>query len=191
MDWDAFANSPVRFRISGFNGRTGETVHWGREHIKTFADFQIRARASSTLPVFMPAVEIDGDHWFDGAFGPTGGIPIDSAEQDGFDRFLFVLTRTRRYTKHAGRFGWYLKRTFADYPALVESIITRHVRYNETRERIFELERQGKAYIWAPDSVTISNGNRRPKSLNKAYLQGLQQARKEMPAIREFLGKAP
>lgn len=192
MDWDVFNQSPVRYRISGFNGRTGITKHWGKEDIHTPEDFLLRARASSTLPVFMPAVEIDGEPWFDGAFGPTGGIPIDAAQQDGFDRFLVIMTRTRMYRKSAaGRATWLLRHTHKQFPALLESMKDRHIRYNETRDYLFELERQGKAYLFIPEFMKINNQDRNPVKLSLAYQEGLAQARREMPAIREFLGLPP
>lgn len=188
LDWNYFQRSPVQYRVSGFNARTGEAKHWGREDIHTPQDFFIRAQASSTLPFFMPPVEIDGDPWFDGAFGPTGGIPIDSAIEDGFKKFLVIQTRTRSYRKKPGHVDWGVRRMFRKYPALVDSIITRHDRYNEVREQIFELERQGRAYVFAPRSMRITNGDRNLRRLLSAYEAGLAQAREEMPAIKRFLG---
>ena len=189
MDWEIFNNSPVQYRISGFNALTGETKHWGRESIHSPEDFLIRARASSSLPVFMPATVVDGQPWFDGAFGPTGGIPIDAAMQDDYDRFLVIMTRTRMYRKSAaGRALWLLRRTHGHYPALLDSIADRHVRYNETRDYLFELEKQGKAYLFIPEIMNISNQDRNPVKLSLAYQEGLEQARREMPAIKEFLG---
>lgn len=188
LDWDMFQANPVQYRISGFNGITGETRHWGREDIHSPQDFVLRAQASSTLPFFMPPVEIDGEPWFDGAFGPTGGIPIDSALEDDHERFLVVLTRTRNYRKQPNRMGPVVKRLFRKYPALVESILTRHERYNHYHDLLFELERQGKAYLFIPETMAIGNGDRNVKRLSLTYKQGLDQARREMPAIKEFLG---
>lgn len=188
MNWRAFQASPVRYRMTAFDGVSGETRHWGRADVHSARDFLQRCRASSSLPLLMPPVELDGKVWFDGAFGPTGGIPIDSAIADGFDRFLIVMTRTRPYTKAAAKSSWYLSRLLKAYPALVESFATRHTRYNQTREQIFELERAGQAYVWAPRCVRITNGNRHKGPLTRAYQAGLAQAREEMPRIREFLG---
>lgn len=188
LDWPYFEASPVQFRMSGFNARTGTVTHWGRSDITSPQEFALRAQASATLPFFMPPTFIDGEPWFDGAFGPTGGIPIDSAEEDGFERFVVVMTRTRNYRKNRGQVNWAVKRLFRKYPALAESIITRHARYNETRERIFEMEREGRAYVFAPEYMSIGNGDRNLRHLLSAYRAGLDQARAEMPRIREFLG---
>ena len=61
-------------------------------------------------------------------------------------------------------------------------------RYNETRERLFEMERQGRAYLFVPESMPVSNGERSVAKLAAAHELGLAQVRREMPAIREFLG---
>lgn len=188
LDWDTFQSNPVDYRISGFNGFTGDTQHWGREHIHSPQDFFLRAQASSTLPFFMPPVWIDGQPWFDGAFGPTGGIPIDSAIADGYSKFLVVLTRTRNYRKQANRLGPLVRRYFRKYPALADSILTRHERYNHFHDLLFDLEAQGRAYLFIPEKMQITNGDRNAQRLSLTYKQGLEQARREMPAIKDFLG---
>lgn len=187
-DWDAIKASPGNFRISGFNGRSGETVHWSREDMNGLDDFLRHARASASLPIVMPPTKIGTETYFDGAFGSTGGIPVDSAiEMEGFDRFLVVMTRTRSYRKSASRFTWFVKKAFPQYPALAQSMLDRHARYNRTRDWIFEQERRGKAYIFAPHRMPLGNGTRKLNELAETYEAGLAQAREEMPLIRRFL----
>ncbi|AWT27292.1 hypothetical protein Csp1_25440 [Corynebacterium provencense] len=187
-DWNAIRSNPGDFRISGFNGQTGETVHWSREDMHGLDDFLLHARASASLPVLMPPTRIGGDAYFDGAFGPTGGIPVDAArEKEGFERLLVIMTRTRSYRKGPSRFTWAVKRMFPQYPALIESMHDRHVRYNRTRDWIFEQERLGRAYIFAPHRMPLGNGTRKLNELAETYEAGLAQAREEMPLIRRFL----
>lgn len=188
-DWTAMSANPGNFRISGFNGRTGDTVHWSREDMTGLDDFLLHARASASLPVLMPPTRIGGEVYFDGAFGPTGGIPVDSArEMAGFDRFLVIMTRTRSYRKGPTRFGWAVNRILPKYPAVVESMRDRHTRYNVTRDWIFDQERLGRAYIFAPHRMPLGNGTRKLSELTESYAAGLRQAREEMPLIRKFLG---
>ncbi len=188
-DWPAILRSPGDFRISGFNAKTGETVHWSREDMNGADDFMRHARASAALPVVMPPARLGKDVYFDGAFGPTGGIPIDSAiEMEHFDRFVVIMTRTRSYRKGPTRFLWAVKRMFPQYPELIRSMADRHVRYNRTRDWIFEQERLGRAYIFAPHRMPLGNGTRSLKVLTETYEAGLRQAREEMPRIRRFLG---
>ena len=188
-DWEAIRTSFGNFRISGFNGRTGETVHWAREDMSGLNDFLRHARASASLPVVMPPTKIGTEVYFDGAFGTTGGVPVDSAiEMEGFDRFLVIMTRTRSYRKSQTRLSWFVKRAFPQYPALAQSMMDRHARYNRTRDWLFEQERLGKAYIFAPHRMPIGNGTRKLNELAETYEAGLAQAREEMPLIKRFLG---
>ena len=117
-----------------------------------------------------------------------GGIPLTAAEDAGFEKVLVVLTRERGYVKRPERFPSFYQRTFRRYPAVADGLLTRWRRYNATRERLFEMERQGRAYLFVPATMPISNGERSVAKLAAAHELGLDQVRREMPAIRAFLG---
>ena len=188
LDWDTFAANPARFRIGAFDCEAGDVVYWGRDDVVELRDLMVRVRASSTMPVVMPPVTIDGRVYVDGALGPTGGIALDAARADGLDRFLVVLTQRRDYVKKPLGNAWVYRRHFRRYPAVVDALTKRHQRYNATREELFALEREGRAYVFAPEYMPISNGERDLGRLRATYAVGLEQARRELPAIREFLG---
>jgi len=188
FDWDTFQANPARFRIGGFNASTGTQVYWGREDITDIHDLMIRIQASSTMPVLMPPVTIDGEVYVDGALGPAGGIPLDAARADGYGKFLAVLTRERSYRKGPQSGEWFFRRHFRRFPAVTEALIARPERYNATREELFELERAGRAYLFVPDRMPVGNGERNVAKLSVTHRAGLAQARRELPAIREFLG---
>lgn len=73
--------------------RDGRMFYWGRDELQPKLQLMRKVRASSTMPLLMPITEIDGDDFVDGALGPTGGIALDAAQQDSFDKFLVVFTR--------------------------------------------------------------------------------------------------
>lgn len=62
------------------------------------------------------------------------------------------------------------------------------MRYNETRERTFALEAEGRAHVFAPERMPVDNGTRDLSRLAAAHRMGLSQSRRELPAIREFVG---
>ncbi|MFC7400728.1 patatin family protein [Citricoccus sp. GCM10030269] len=186
--WETFRDNPATMRLGAFDAESGEAVWWGREDTPTLADLMVRVRASSTMPVLMPPVQLDGRTYVDGALGPDGGIPLSAAEDAGHDRFLAVLTRERDYVKTPERFPAFYQRYFRKHPAIAEALITRWRRYNETRERLFELEREGRAYLFVPETMPVSNGEKDVRKLAAAHEMGLAQARRELPALREFLG---
>ena len=187
-NWQAFQQNPADFRIGGFDIESGDTVWWGREHTRELPDLMRRVRASSTMPIVMPPVAIHGRTYVDGALGTDGGVPITVTEDLGYERFLIVLTRERQYRKEPEKFPAFYRTYFRKYPAVADALLTRWWRYNQTRDKLFELERAGKAYLFIPDVMPVANGERNVAKLNAAHRLGLEQARREMPAIKEFLG---
>ncbi len=187
-DWEAYLANDTTFKIGSFDCSTGQTVYWGREDIADNADFIARCQASSSMPIIMPMVELDGTAYLDGAIGNTGGFALDAARADGYERFIVVMTRPRGYRKGPMRVPVAVyQKIFKKYPAVVEAITKRPERYNATLDELEQLESQGKAYLYYPDTMPVSNGERNAVRIQAAYEEGLQQARRDLPAIQEFL----
>lgn len=186
--WDTFAANPAELAIGGFNATTGETIYWGRADATTLDDLMIRVRASSTMPILMPLVTIDGQVYADGALGHSGGIPLEAAQAAGYSRFLVVLTQERSYVKVPDGNERVLRRYFRNLPTIPNAIHERPARYNAVREEIFALEAAGQAHVFMPEHMTVNTGERSLDKLNASYAAGLAQARRELPAIKDFLG---
>jgi len=188
FDWDAFEASPGDMRIVGFDVESGEEVIWSKKDTPRIEDLMVRVRASSTMPGLMPPVHLDGHVYVDGAMGDDGGIALSQAQREGFEKFVIVLTQERGYKKVPQRFPAVFRGIFRKYPALADALLTRWKRYNETRERIFELEAEGKAHVFAPERMPVDNSTRNLSQLAAAHRLGLSQSRHELPALREFVG---
>lgn len=187
FDWETFTGNPAQFRIGAFNVRSGRTVYWGREDISDMSDLLIRTQASSSIPVLMPPVSIDGEIYVDGALGPTGGFAIDAARRDGFSRFVVVFSQERDFIKGPHRHIWYVEQQFRRYPAVARAIRHRAANYNRTREQLLALEAQGQAYLFFPEYMPVGTTERRIPILRQSHEAGLAQARRELPAIQEFI----
>jgi len=188
FDWARFTANPARVRIGAVKARSGETVYWGRDDLVDLPALMRRVRASSTMPILMPMPVIDGEPYVDGALGSSGGIALDAAQADGFTRFFVVLTRPRGYRKLPERRPGFYRRYFRDHPAVAEAIVTRHERYNATLDELEELERQGRAYLFAPVDLRISNSEKRVDRLAATFNAGRIQAAGEVRRWKEFLG---
>lgn len=186
--WDTFAANPAALSITALRCGDGATVHWGRDDVPTLADLMVRVQASSTMPVVMPPVEIDGEVYVDGALGETGGFALDAARAAGYTKFFVVLTQVRGYRKRPLPTPWFYRNHFRRYPAVADALLTRWLRYNATKEELFDLERSGSAYLFVPEEMPVGNGERSVAKLNASHVLGLAQARRELPAWREFLG---
>ena len=190
FNMDTFLANPATTRVATFNATRGEERWFSKEEMSTLDTLGPIVRASSTLPILMPPVEIDGDTYVDGALGPNGGLPFDQPMREGYRKLLVVLTRPRDYVKAPmpASVGALLRTAYHQFPSVFEGVAQRPDRYNAGRRFLFELEERGQAYVFAPDNLWINNTESRRERLEATYRAGLVQAVREMPAIKAFLG---
>lgn len=184
----AAAMSGVTVRIGSFRCDTGEEVYWGAPDMPDLAALQVRCQASSSMPVLMPEVEVDGVAYLDGAIGPTGGFATDAAAADGYERMLVVCTRPVGYRKPAERHPAVYRRLFRRWPAVAEGIIHRPENYNRTLDELADGVAAGRVYLYQPTQMPIVNGELRYDRVVSAYEAGLVQARAELGEILAFMG---
>lgn len=190
FDLETFHRNPATVRIGVYDATAGHDLWFGKEDMQTHEDIARIARASSTLPVIMPAQEVDGHVLFDGALSRNGGIPLDAPMYEGYTKFFAILTQPRDYYKpphgHKGQIA--LRMAYPGMPELYRAALLRPSRYNAARKKLFELEAQGRAYIFTPDTMPISRSTFDRERLEEAFRLGEEQVEREMPAIRRFLG---
>lgn len=188
-DFDSFRRNPAQMAIQSFDAQTGQTVVWDKEDMGTLEDLMVRVRASSTLPVVMPAVRLDGHTFYDGGLGRGGGIPLDLALDAGYQYVFAVLTRPRGYRKSQPDLTQRLVAgLYRRLPYVREALLTRYRRYNETLERLEDMARDGRAYIVYADDMSVDSGTTDLARLRKNYEMGYAQAQRELPAWLEWLG---
>lgn len=188
-DFDTFRDTGTRARIGTFRCSDGATVFWNEDDVATMSDLMRMVRSSSTMPVWMPPVLIDGEYYVDGALGRDGGIPLSAAREAGFERFLVVLTQPRGYRKTPPqRLTPFYRSYFRRFPAVGQALQHRWALYNETLDEIEALEESGRAVVFRPERVTIRSYERRVDRLAEAYVRGREQARGEVDTWLEFCG---
>ena len=175
-------------RINAFDAASGTEGVWTQDDVPRVEDLMIRVRASATMPGLMPPGHLDGHVYVEGAMGPDGGIALSQAQAEGFEKFVIILTQERGYRKEPQRFPAVYRGIFRRYPAVADALLTRWTRYNETRERVFALEEEGRAHVFAPEIMPVANSTRDLSRLAAAHRMGLSQSRRELPALREFVG---
>ena len=70
------------------NAETGEAEY--KDTKKMDEKYSI-LRATCAMPMFFPAIEVDGQKYYDG--GIADPVPVDKAMQDGCDKLVIVLTQ--------------------------------------------------------------------------------------------------
>lgn len=142
-------------------------------------------RASTSMPLVTPPVELGGRLYLDG--GIADSVPVERAlEHDGFDRAVVVLTQHRAYQKGPYELMRPARARYGDYPYFLDALETRPERYNAQREHIWAYEQEGRALVVAPpEPVEVGHVERDPEKLLSLYIQGRQEAMRSLAQIRD------
>ena len=109
-------------------------------------------QATCSLPLLFPISWIHDCPYLDG--GCADPIPWKHALEQGCDRLVVVLTRERDYQRKSSQSqASLLKKTFHDYPNFLETMAERAEAYNQSREELFQLEKEGKVLLITPTST--------------------------------------
>ena len=183
FDFETFYKAPCDFLIGATNCKTGKPVYFGKEDL---GDKFQALRASASLPMISPIVKYKGYELLDG--GISDSIPIRKSIQDGNTRNIIVLTRNRGYRKSPGKFTGFLKRTYRNYPLLLETMMNRYKNYNETLDYIEQLEQENKAVVIRPSrELEVGRLEKDPKKLYELLRNGYADADKSYEKIMEFV----
>ena len=168
--------------------------------VRSFPEDIDLVRASASLPTVSRLVEIGGHRYLDG--GTTDSIPYAAAmglpgapEVEGrprTDRALVVLTQDRGFVREQAGSGEQIalrSHRYDRYPYYLEALRTRAERYNEQRERLWELEREGRCLVVAPEEpVVVGSSTRDGETLLSLYVSGRRQALERIAEIEAFVG---
>lgn len=182
FDYDKFKNSRSRLIAVATDCNTGKASY---HQIKDMRTDDVYVRASSSIPLVSPIVEINGRLLVDG--GPSDSIPVQYSVDSGFDRHVIVLTRHDGYFKRKNRLYPVCKLALRKYPKLADTIKTRHINYNSSLQLAAQLEKENKAVIIRPkEHVDVSRFEKNPDNLRNLYNIGYHDAEKKLKAILEL-----
>lgn len=184
FDYEAFARRRSRYMVVATDVVFGTASYL---EVRSLPEDIDRVRASASLPVLSRIVEVGEERLLDG--GTADSVPVERALEEGVRRLVVVLTQDRGYVKH----GPYelqplADRRYSDFPYYLEALRTRAARYNEQRERIWELERAGTAVVVTPsEPVHVgSTSGADGEGLLRLYLDGRRQATAALDSIHSL-----
>lgn len=188
FDYETFFNSPTIFKACVTDSGTGQPVYFEKSDAKAKGkEFMNKIlRASSSLPIISPPVEINGKLYFDG--GIVDSIPLDKSIEDGNKYNVVILTRNECYHKEEQKLGLYSKTYLKKYPKVLNAIKRRHLKYNITLEKIKTLEGEGFVYVFRPiDLITVDRLEKDTSKLNQLYERGYVETMAQMNDFRNWL----
>ncbi|MGI5895056.1 MAG: patatin-like phospholipase family protein [Candidatus Merdivicinus sp.] len=174
FDYETFLKTKCEFYAGVTDVATGKPAYFGVEAMNHDATV---LRASSAIPVFSPIVEFRGRKFLDG--GTSDPIPVKKALADGCDSLVIVLTQHRGYVKSPEKFRQVYKHLYGKYPEMVATLDRRHQVYNDAKKLAFELEKEGKAIVIAPEEpVGLDRFEKDLRKLRALYEKGYNQAKR-------------
>ncbi len=180
LDYDAMMNNPCGFEIVATNAATGRAIYFNKmEMERNHYDF---FKASCCVPALDRPYFIGKIPCYDG--GLADPVPYKRVFRAGCDKVVVILTKPRDTVRNSGKDRVLAVTIAHDYPKAADAWIARSETYNRSVEELFELEKEGKALIIAPEDIgglkTLSQDH---GALEDLYRQGLRAA----DAIPAFL----
>lgn len=181
FDREAFERSPMKFYVTCTNVETGQAEYIHMENMNEIGYL----RASASMPLVSQIVEAGGKKLLDG--GVADSIPVEAFRKMGYEKNVVVLTRPDGYRKKPSNMGL-VKTVYRKYPAFIEAMEQRYIRYNQTLEEISRLEAEGELLVIRPSrDPDIGRMEKRPAKVQEVYRLGYTDAMKKMEQVKTFL----
>ena len=146
FDFDTYFASPQTCELVVTNCETGRAEYLDdRENKERLLAI---GRASSSMPIACPMVEIDGNEYVDG--GVADSIPLHHAIEQGCTKMVVILSNPRNFVKKPEAHRPLYKHMLHKYPKTIQSIDNRHINYQASIDLASRLEKEGYVFIFAP-----------------------------------------
>lgn len=185
FDYETFASYPGKMEAVVTNLNTGKADYL--EIPRDAKSSSMVLQASCALPLMFPVFHIGGEPCLDG--GVADGIPFERALQQGCDKLIVVLTKPRDYVRKPDAALKIICHKYRDYPQFCQTMGQRADIYNESKRKLFELEKAGRVLVFAPETTRgVSRTERNVEKLRMLWADGFQQAADRIEEIRAYLG---
>ena len=162
FDFDTFFQSDIECEMVVTNCQTGDAEYMSEKHDRQrLMDI---GRASSSIPIASPMVEIDGVPYLDG--GIADSIPLIHAMEKGTP--LYVAA-------------------FRHYPEFLNTLYNRYRNYNRTLELLEKWEREGHIFVIRPEEPTVGRAEANKEKLQAFYQHGYDVMKDHYEELQAYL----
>lgn len=187
FDFETYFNSEINCQIVTTNCLTGKA-----EYMTEDSDndrLMKLCRASSSMPLLTPIVNIDNVPYLDG--GLADSVPIRRAQQMENEKIVVILTKNQCYRKSvlSPTMQRVYKRAYKSYPNLIRTIFRRSFEYNKTMNYLDQLEKRGEIFILRPQVKPVSRLERNKETLHAFYEHGYKYTERKFDDLMEYLEK--
>lgn len=184
LDFPTLQNNPAEYEIVVTNALTGKAEYFGKETMVQ-DDYRL-IMASSAIPVACRPVELNAVPYFDG--GLSDAIPVSRALEKGCDRLVVILSKMRDYVRKPQGMRFLYTIRCRQYPQVISLIDHRHIAYNQNLQEVFALEREGKAFVFAPSRpIHVGTYSMNEQSERDLYALGMEDFNQQKDALAAFM----
>lgn len=186
LDFKALMKNPTEFELVATDAQTGKAVYFDKGIMRQ--DDYRAIMASSAIPAACRPIQINHHAYFDG--GISDAIPVERALEKGCDKLVVILSKPRNFIKKPEDHKKIYSLLCARYPKIVEALNQRHVMYSHQQRLLYQLEAQGKAFIFAPDEhVPMATASLNRKDNQQLYDLAVYDYIKYKEDLKDFLEK--
>ncbi len=182
FDEEAFKKAGIDFWATITNVETGKP-----EYVKLDKPFEQMEllRATSAMPLVSKMVDWNHKKYLDG--GISDSIPVEKCKQLGYDKIIVVLTRTKDYRKTKPNMTL-AKIKYKKYPNLIKAMETRYQNYNQTLEKITQMEKNKEIFVIRPSKdLKLKRIERDTEKLQEMYDLGIDDTKKCLERLKQYL----
>ena len=159
LDFAAIMKNPAEYEVVATNALTGEAEYFGKEDMKQ--DDYRPIMASSAIP---------------------------AALEQGCDRLVVILSKRRDYVRKPQGMRFLYSRLCRKYPKIIEAIDQRHITYVKNQKEVFDLEKEGKAFVFAPsEPIKVGTYSMDEETERKLYDLGMRDFADQQEALKKFM----
>ena len=182
FDDETYKKSKTDFYATITNVETGKAEYVKLESVLEQMEI---LRATSAMPFVSKMVELNNNKYLDG--GISDSIPIDKCKELGYDKIIVILTRPIEYRKKKWN-GLITKAKYFKYPKLVKSINNRYKNYNESVEKIIDMENKKEIFVIRPSKhINIKRVEKDETKLQEMYDLGVQDCKNKIKDLKKYL----
>ena len=186
LDQEALLLNPAEFVVVATDAETGEPAYFHKEDIP-IDDYRI-IMASCAIPVVCHPIKVGEKKYFDG--GISDAIPVQRALDDGCEKLVVILSKNRDFVKNPEKHRKIYSAALRRYPKVIELLDHRHEMYRERQERVLELEKEGKAFVFAPSRHLSMGTYTMDGNVNqRLYDLALRDYEKRKEELKAFLAE--
>ena len=146
LNFPTLKNNPAEYEVVVTSALTGKAEYFGKETMVQ-DDYRL-IMASTAIPAACRPVELNNIPYFDG--GLSDAIPVSRALEKGCDCLVVIFSKMRDYVHKPQGMRFLYTIRCRQYPQIISLIDHRHIAYNQNLQAVFALEREGKAFVFAP-----------------------------------------